>query len=194
MILYDITRTVQDAPLYPGSAPAVFRRMSDVSRGDAYSLTLITADSHLGTHADAPAHFLPDGPGIDRLDPALFCGPCRVLTPDAEELIPLDALRGRAEGAERLLLHTNGHAALCEEAAEYLAGLSDLKLVGTDALSIGPEDNEAAIHRTLLGAGLAVLENLILDGVPDDDYILFAPPVKYRDCDGAPVRAILLHE
>lgn len=193
MKLYDITRTLQDAPLYPGSAPAVLRRVSDVAKGDECTVTLITADSHLGTHADAPSHFLPEGDSIDQMPPDHYCGPCRVLTLPPEELIRREDLLGRIEGAERLVLHTGG-AFLCEEAAEFLAGQTGLRLVATDAISVGPPDNEGPIHRALLGAGIAIVENLILDDVPDGEYLIFALPAKYGNCDGAPVRAVLLHE
>ena len=32
----------------------------------------------------------------------------------------------------------------------------------------------------------------MLDETPDGDYLLFAFPMKYAGCDGAPVRAVLL--
>ena len=195
MKLYDITRTLQDAPLYPGSAPAILRRLSDAARGDGCTVTLITADSHLGTHADAPCHFLPDGLSIDKMPVECYCGPCRVVSVPERELLSVEDLKQLdLQGAERVLLHTGGGVFLCEDAAAYLAALPGLRLLGTDALSVGPADDEAPIHKALLGAGIAVVENLILDEVPDGDYILFAPPAKYGGCDGAPVRAILLHE
>jgi len=43
-----------------------------------------------------------------------------------------------------------------------------------------------------MGPGLAVIENVVLDGVADGDYMLCAFPVKIGACDGAPVRAVLI--
>ena len=61
-------------------------------------------------------------------------------------------------------------------------------------LSVAPDDNERNIHELLMGGNVAVIENAVLDGVEDGDYLLFAFPVKYGGCDGAPVRAVLIAE
>jgi arylformamidase len=39
--------------------------------------------------------------------------------------------------------------------------------------------------------GLRVLENLVLDGVPEGDYELIALPLKWTSACASPVRAIL---
>lgn len=190
MKIYDITRALQDAPIYPGSAPAVFEPVADIeTRG--WRETLVTAGSHMGTHADAESHFLQDGAPIDAMPLDAYCGDCRVLTVSAEELIRADELRGRIAGAERVVLHTGGKSYLCEQAAEYLAECG-VKLVVTDALSVAPPDNEAAVHVILARGGVAVVENAVLDGVEDGEYLIFAFPAKYAGCDAAPVRAVLL--
>ena len=69
-----------------------------------------------------------------------------------------------------------------------------MKLLVTDAVSVGPSDNEAAVHLILMEHGVAIVENAVLSGVPDGDYLIFAFPVKYGGCDGAPVRAVLVCE
>jgi arylformamidase len=66
-------------------------------------------------------------------------------------------------------------------------------LVGTDAASIDPEDAEdLPAHRTLLSRGIALLEDLDLDAVPEGDYQLVALPLRFKDLDASPVRAILI--
>jgi arylformamidase len=39
--------------------------------------------------------------------------------------------------------------------------------------------------------GLRVLENLVLDDVPEGDYELIALPLKLAQADASPVRAVL---
>ena len=188
MKIFDITRTVQDAPLYPGAAaPCITPRENE----NGVRTAEIAMGSHCGTHADAFSHFLPDGASIDRMPLENYCGQCRVLTVPQEELVTLDDLRGRLGGAERLALRSGGVAFLCEEAAEYIVSCGIRALV-TDSVSVGPADNEAAIHGILMNGGVAIIENAVFDGVEDGDYLLFAFPVKYGGCDGAPVRAVLL--
>jgi arylformamidase len=48
------------------------------------------------------------------------------------------------------------------------------------------------VHRTLLAAGIAVLEGIRLDGVPCGTHFLFAAPLLLGGLDGAPVRAVLM--
>lgn len=192
MKLYDITRTAQEAPIYPGSAPVEIDKLSDMAAGAEYNECLITAGSHMGTHADAFSHFLEGGATIDKMDLERYCGKCRVVTVTSGELITMDDIRGRIAGTQRLLLRTGG-ACLCEEAAEYIVSCG-VKTLVTDALSVGPADNEAGIHRILFAGDVAVVENAVLDGVDDGEYLLFAFPVKYGGCDGAPVRAVLIAE
>ncbi len=68
-------------------------------------------------------------------------------------------------------------------------------LVGTDAASIDPEDAEdLPAHRALLGNGVALLEDLDLEGVPEGAYQLVAVPLRFEDLDASPVRAILIQE
>lgn len=191
MKIYDITRTLQDAPVYSGDPAPVIEELE--SPGAGARCSRITAGSHSGTHADAFSRFLVDGLTVDKMPLELYCGPCRVLTVPAEELVKQEDLQGRLGGAERLVLRSGGKAFLCEEAAEYIAGCGVRALV-TDAVSVGPADNEVAVHHILMESGVAIIENAVLDGVPDGDYLLFAFPAKYGGCDGAPVRAVLLCE
>jgi len=187
--IYDITREMLSAPVYPGDcAPQIVRQPDTV--GGEEQISLMTG-LHAGTHADAFSHFLPEGADIAGMPLELYCGPCKVLSVPGDTLIRVEDLRGRISGAERIALHSGGESYLCEAAAEYLASCGVRTLV-TDSVSVGPKENEASIHRILLSAGTAVVENALLDGVPDGDYLLFAFPLKIQGADGAPLRAVLL--
>jgi len=189
--LFDITRTVQQAPAYPGSEPVVVERVMDMQNGDMYNYSNISMNSHTGTHCDAFSHFLRDGATIDEMALTHYYGACRVISPPENTLITRELLLGKIEGADRIVLHTGGGGFLAKSGAELLIESGVITVV-TDALSISPLDNEAEIHRLLLGAGIAIVENVVLDGVPDGEYTLSALPIKLGDCDGAPVRAILV--
>ena len=192
MKIYDISRTLQDAPLYPGDSPAEVRLVKDVDIGDAYTESSLSFTSHTGTHVDAPRHFFSDGATVEQMPLAQMCGPCRVLNVP-RGLLRQEDLMGRLGGVQRIALRTGGRSWLCEQGAEYLVNCG-VKLVVTDAMSIAPEDNEAAVHKILLRAGVAILENADLDAIPEGDYMIFAFPIKIAGCDGAPVRAVLLGE
>lgn len=194
MKIIDITRTAQQAPIYPGSEPIEIRQIMNINDGDEYNASLIVTGSHMGTHADAFSHYLKDSDvTIDKMPLENYCGPCRVITVPSDGLVTLDDIRGRLDGTHRLVLHGRETAYLCEEAAEYIAACG-VKLLVTDALSVAPLDNEAAVHGILFDAGVAVIENAVLDDVEDGEYLIFAFPIKYEGIEAAPVRAVLITE
>ncbi len=193
MKIIDITRTLQEAPVYYKDEPAKFELVQSLENGDECNASVITAGVHLGTHADAFSHYIADGATIDSMPLEHYCGKCRVLTVPSDTLVKLSDIKGRLSGSERLVLRSGGSSYLCEQAAEYIAACG-IKAIVTDAVSIAPADNEKSIHEILMNGDVAVIENVCLDGVEDGDYLLFAFPVKYGGCDGAPVRAVLISE
>ena len=192
MKIIDITRSVQEAPIYPGAAPIQVERVADMAKGSAFNASMITVGSHMGTHADATCHFIKDSSvGIDRMDLSLYYGPCLVVTVPQGEPISRKTLEGKIEGCQRLVIHGGGKSYLTRDGAEYIVE-KGVKTIVTDAWSVAPLDMEAEIHSIVLGPGLGVIENAILDGVEDGEYTLCAFPVKLAGCDGAPVRAVLI--
>ncbi|MBR0509215.1 MAG: cyclase family protein [Clostridia bacterium] len=188
--IIDISKDMLRAPLYPGDPPPEVSVFSAIAAGDACNMAKLTATLHTGTHADAPLHFLPDGAGIGALPLSPFIGECTVIE------VPPGPLTGEAVNrlfpqVKRLLLKGGGKAYFEKTGAEEAAALG-LELLGTDALSVGGEDDQKGPHRALLRENVCILENLELSKVSPGSYFLFAPPVKIGGADGAPVRALLL--
>jgi arylformamidase len=89
--------------------------------------------------------------------------------------------------------HSNfveNYAALTESTGEWLLSRG-VRLVGIDYLSIQRFSDSAAIHKTLLGAGVVILEGLDLSNVTPGRYELLCLPLKLLKADGAPARAVL---
>ena len=64
--------------------------------------------------------------------------------------------------------------------------------MGTDSASIDPAVSKLLpSHQVIRQRGLRVLENLLLDDVPEGDYELIALPLKLMTADASPVRAVL---
>jgi len=109
MKLIDITRAVQEAPIYPGSLPVKVERVNDIKKGAHANTSMITAGSHMGTHADASSHFLADSTiSIDKMDLEHYYGQCRVLSFSAESMICADNLKGKIDDCKRLIIHGGG--------------------------------------------------------------------------------------
>ena len=192
MKITDITREIKSAPIYPGSEPVKVEKLTEMEKGDLFTCSLITAGSHMGTHADAFAHFIMGGKTIEKMDLDHYYGKCVVVTTPQDMPIYKKDIEGKIEGYKRIVLHT-GKGYLTKEAAEYIVEVG-VKTVVTDYWSIAPLDNEKEIHEIILGNGIAAVESVILDNVDDGEYILSALPIKIEGCDGGFVRAVLIEE
>ena len=79
-------------------------------------------------------------------------------------------------------------------AAQYLAQLP-VKLIGIDAPTVeNMELCDGEVHRTLLKAGIPILEGLRLEEVEGENYTLSALPIRLNGENGAPCRAVLIEE
>lgn len=206
MHIYDITAPLSPAlPVYPGDPEITITPIAQLHWGDAANVSRLVLGSHTGTHLDAPRHFFEEGIAIDTLDLRLLIGPARVCAfPHATTHLTADDLRPLAlSGVQRLLLQTpnaalwekagfqTNYIALTESAAHLLVEMG-VRLVGIDYLSVDAfERQDFPVHRTLLGAGIVILEGLDLRTVPPGDYELLALPLLLAHGDGAPARAIL---
>ena len=69
---------------------------------------------------------------------------------------------------------------------------SDIMLLGNESQTIGPQDAPMAVHLTLLGSDVVLLEGVRLTDVSEGVYLLNAAPLNLSGGDGAPCRAILI--
>jgi len=82
-------------------------------------------------------------------------------------------------------------AAYAPATVERLAAMG-VKLIGIDTASIDPADSKTLeSHQRIRRLDMRVLENLVLDDVPEGDYELIALPLKLVSADASPVRAVL---
>jgi len=207
MKIYDITAEVSKSlPFYSESDPFDMKRVLQLKNGDMCNLTRVTMSMHTGTHADMPLHFIDDGTACHDTPLDHFYGKAKLirLSFDAPrditkaDLVPFDIQPG-----DIILLDTNqsqymqqplkkDFTALTTEAAEFLVE-KKIKTVGLDYISAdvyGSED--FPVHKILLGNKIAILEGLVLQDVPVGEYEISALPLKFKDGDGSPVRAILV--
>jgi arylformamidase len=202
--LWDISPPVDaQSPVFPGDTPYTQHWAATLSDACPVNVSAITLSPHVGAHADAPLHYDPQGAAVGALDLRPFLGPCRVAhVIDAGPLITIAHLQhALSDVPERLLVRTyrqfprhhfdsqlTGFDAAC---VQHLADLGVL-LIGTDSASIDPAGSkQLPSHQAIRQRGLRVLENLLLDDVPEGDYELIALPLKLMTADASPVRAVL---
>jgi len=202
--IWDISPPVHEgAPVFPGDTPYRQRWAATIGPGCPVNVSEITLSPHVGAHADAPLHYDPAGATIGDVDLSPYLGPCRVI--HAIECGPLIEWEHLAHAADnlppRVLVRTYRHApidrwdgalaAYAPATIERLAALG-VKLIGIDTASIDPAESKTLdSHQVIRRLGLRVLENLVLDAVPEGDYELIALPLKLVTADASPVRAVL---
>lgn len=188
MKLYDLSREIFAAPVYPGDPRPEKLPIYRTAAGDACNLHLLKLGSHSGTHMDAPWHFEENGRTVEQIALAQTVGPCTVAK--AGGRVGASWLADHVpEGCERLLI--KGEFRLSEDGAGYLADRG-LKLYGVEAMSVGEGEEGQRIHHILLGSDMVLLESLTLSEVPEGNYFLCAAPLKLEGLDGAPCRAFLI--
>lgn len=190
MKIYDISQEVFSCAVYPGDPKPEKKTLLSTAAGDVCNLTALSLCAHNGTHIDAPFHFLGDGKTVEELPLEVFVGECFVARHSgAVTAAHAEAILRRADGAERILIA--GDATVTDGAAEAFAA-SGIRLLGNESQSVGPEEAPMAVHLALLGRGVALLEGVVLRGVPEGRYFLSAAPLKLAGADGAPCRAYLI--
>jgi arylformamidase len=202
--IYDISPPVGPAsPVFPGDTAYQQLWTATLAPGCPVNVSALTLSPHLGAHADAPLHYDPTGAAVGALDLLPYLGPCRVIHAIAPgPLIEWHHLAHALKNLPpRLLVRTYQRmpvdqwdpnlSAFSPETLERLADLGVL-LVGIDSASIDPADSKTLpSHQVIRQRGLRVLENLVLDDIPEGDYELIALPLKLMLADASPVRAIL---
>lgn len=202
--LWDISPPVSaGAPVFPGDAPFSAVWAARIGPGCPVNVSTLTLSPHTGAHADAPLHYDDDGAAIGLVELQPYLGRCRVIHAIAcGPLVQWSHLAHALEELpERVLVRTYAKAPLdrwdddlAAYAPETIERLADLgvKLVGIDTASIDPAASKTLdSHQVVRRRGLRVLENLVLDDVPEGDYELIALPLKLVAADASPVRAVL---
>jgi len=209
MTIYDISLTISPSlPTWPGDPGIVLEQFESMDKGAHANVTSISTSVHVGTHVDAPHHFLNDGRTVENLPLDVLTGPCYVVQlPDGIDAITAEVLIRTeiSSDMKRILFGTsNSHywakgeskfqtdfVAITEDGAEWLVERG-VQLVGVDYLSVAPYGDSEPTHQVLLKAGVVVVEGLNLARVVRGFYELYCLPLKIAGCDGAPARAILI--
>ena len=202
--LWDISPPVHaGSPVFPGDTAYSQLWVARIGPGCPVNVSALTLSPHVGAHADAPLHYDPEGAAIGAVDLQAFIGRCRVVHAIAcGPLVRPEHIAHAMDGLPpRVLVRVYEHmpqdrfdTALPAFAPETVALLADrgVVLIGIDSASIDPAESKTLdSHQTIRQRGLRVLENLLLDDVPEGDYELIALPLKLTTADASPVRAVL---
>ncbi len=204
----DLTHPIApDMPVYPGTKSPLIKIESTIDENGFLEREL-TISSHTGTHIDAPAHLIKEQNTLDLLPIDHFHGPALLVNlvnlPSKTIAVEQLALyQDQIKRVDFLLLHTgwsqywgsdnyfSDYPVLSDEAAHWLSTFT-LKGFGIDAISVDPpESHEYPVHHTLLQQNIIIIENLAnLADLPGNQFEFCCFPLRLKDADGSPVRAV----
>ena len=211
MKIHDISLTVSENTVTWDNTEQGFskRWAAQIGKpGEDYNLSVLTEGAHTGTHVDAPLHFIPGGKSVEALDVNILVGLAQVVEIFSHDHVTSADIdrAGVTPGMERLLLKTDNtrlkrkeskvfdktYVGLAPSGAQWLVS-HGVRLIGIDYLSIGPLGPvNTETHRIVLGAGMVVVESLVLDDIAPGAYTLIALPPKFQGLEGSPCRALLI--
>jgi arylformamidase len=196
--IWDLSQTLRpDLPVWPGDVRFSCAVTAAVAAGSTVNLHRLELSTQSGTHAECSRHVRDDAPELGALALSAFIGDCElrdVSGPghvDAEGVVPAAAVLLRTLAQPDWGRWPAGFRALDPALIDALAARG-CRLIATDAPSVDPEHckllrSHQACHR----AGMAILEGVVLDGIPEGRYELIALPLPITGVEATPIRAIL---
>ena len=202
----DISLTIKSGRIgWPGDPEVEVTKLMQIEKGDMCNTRLLKCPVHVGTHIDAPLHFIEGGDGIETLPLSSLAGPAKVIEVNNEEVIPLNEVEDKEINEGDIVLFktinssrylkedtfNENYVYLSTEAARYLVS-KKISTVGIDYYSIaGINDNIVECHEVLLGAKVTIIEGLDLSTISPGLYDFVCLPLKIAGSDGSPARAII---
>ena len=194
---------------FPAPSFGRFKSLPD----DPLNVSEIRMVAHVGTHLDAPSHFIPDGPAIDQVPLGRLHGPGVVwrIRRQAGEMIEPEDLDGAsppAQPGDMVLLDTgwsrrfgtaayDDHPWLSSAAATWLAdrqaGLLGVDLPTPDLpVPRRPADGFGwPVHKILLSRGVLIAEHLTgLAPLAGQRVEIIIGAINIKGADGAPARIL----
>lgn len=198
-------------PFLPEVRVEVIRALAE---GHPLEIRNVSMATHIGTHMDAPAHAFAGATTIDRVPLEAVCGPGVAIKVAAKPNEPITLQQVRDAGppiepGDIVLLDTGFARYAATNDPLYLHNpypaqdLADelvakkVKFLGVDCVTVDmpvavrPPDFAYPIHRTLLGNGVLIIENLSnLSAISGKRLKIYAFPIKITGSDAAAVRVV----
>ena len=202
----DLSLTIKSGRVvWPGDPEVEVTKLMQIENGEICNTSHLNCPVHVGTHIDAPLHFIEGGDGIETLPLSSLAGPAKVIEIKNEEVITLNEVEDKEINEGDIVLFktinssrylkedtfNENYVYLSTEAARYLVS-KKISTVGIDYYSIaGLNDNIVECHEVLLGAKVTIIEGLDLSTISPGLYDFVCLPLKIAGSDGSPARAII---
>ena len=200
----DVSATISDGMVRWPTDPAVhIYKAETIGLNEAVAnVTGIDTTAHVGTHIDAPLHFIPTGADVASVDLDALIGPAKVFhISNAKEINLAEIGNFGIQKGDRVLFRNSetdwerepfkeDYVYLATDAAKFLVD-KGVKCVGVDYLSLGSKENDPEVHLLMLTVPIIIIEGLKLGNIEQGEYDMVCLPLKIKGSDGGPSRVIL---
>jgi arylformamidase len=202
----DISATISDGMTrWPDDPPVRIFKTEQIGVGGAVAnVTAIETTAHVGTHIDAPLHFIENGIDVASVQLEKLMGSAKIFHIQNSKEISVDEIQHLdIKPGDRILFRTSNselewehqpfkkdYVYLSTDAAKLLVG-KKINCVGIDYLSLGSEENDPEVHRLMLDNNIIIIEGLKLKNIESGEYDMICLPLKIKDSDGGPSRVII---
>jgi len=219
--IIDLTHSLSESiPTWDGDCDfelSIIVDYKDCISPDLFRAQKIKCGIGIGTHIDAPAHFIPNGRTIDKLTPEELVIDCVVIDVSSEAdtnyTIMPDAVEkfekkyGKIKSNSLVIFYTGwdkrwGNREKYNNNHKFPSvSLSTAKLLlkrnivglGIDTLSADTGKNGFPVHHAILGADKYLVENIAnAKELPSVGAKILVLPIKIKDGTEAPIRLIAL--
>jgi len=193
-------------PCYGGAPGPSFELARQMKKGDPCNMMRWSMSNHVGTHVDAPRHFLKNGATVDQIPAGQWLfdkvGLVKLSgVKPGQMIIPADM--GRLSSITEILLIKTGFERLRTYEVYWknapglhpdLAGwlkkkCPKLRAVGMDIISVSSFQNRELgreAHREFLKRGILLVEDMKLSGLTKAPSKVLVAPLRVTDSDAAP--------
>ncbi len=210
--IIDLSQTISTDSPSPQEPGVEFRIVVDHGPSSLYRMMWMGMSDHVGTHIDAPLHFIPGGASIDEADlsdlismPGVFldftpCSPFQEIGIEdvKKKLRPYETIPEKAF----IMLHTGSDwyntpgeyfnaPWLTPDAAELLIGLRPAA-IGVNGPTVDDRRSPGRpIHTAFLSKGIYIIEGIVRSGqLAGRNFRCTALPLKLQGFTGSPIRLV----
>jgi kynurenine formamidase len=208
---HDFTQKFDANIFYPAHFPPPSFESVD-GAGVKPEVTKVSIVTHMGTHLDAPSHFISDSKTITDIPLERLTGEAVVwhvpaVADEAITVETLESMQPQPRAGDAVIIHTGWHSRfydesyrehpyLSTEAAEWLVA-KGVHLVGMDLMSpdlpgrLRPPGYDMPAHHVLLGNDVLIIENVgDASALAGHRVELIVGAIPFTGLDGAPIRLL----
>ncbi len=202
----------KDTPAFGGGESLGLTQQKCMAKGDSCNTAHLSFGNHLGSHCDAPAHFMANGLTIDDYNASDWVFSSVLLLDisiNPMQLIKQSDVR-LPDGQYELVLFRTGFEkkrqtkAYWEENPGFSADLADtlktiypsIRAIGFDSISLtsyAHREEGRIAHRSFLSKDIRIFEDLKLAHLSTSPALVIALPLRVKELDGGPVTVIALN-